>query len=272
MAEPSIGPVMTDTDLDLVVGAAAPEASERERLKALVQQDRDFRKAMLSDDGVFRRLMSDDEAFVKVSPGVYFEVLLRRAFKDLELSTHTVERSGRETIPVFDTGQVVAFLGRPGVVEYLAHMLASFTRIQGYVVPVRVRRGIRRRVRFNDMDVDSLIRLCSTADEPQRFNYYKRIADVCLFITGVFRDHAFSGADAPVHAARRHRRSVEEYEAEGKRFYGLAEAHPTAGTMRLSEVFGLLREHFAAARKPLSFISGQYLHAQRHRLFGGTTE
>ena len=185
---------------------------------------------------------------------MYFEVLLRRAHKDLEASTHTLERSGRQTIPVFDTGDVVGFLRRPGVVEYLAQMLASFTRIQGFVVPVRVRRGIRRRVRFNDMDVDSLVRVCATADEAQRFNYYKRIADVCLFVSGIFREHA---APTPIAATRggRRRRSLEEYETEGKRFYGLAEAHPTAGTMRLSEVFGLLREHFASARKPLSFIS-----------------
>ena len=134
---------------------------------------------------------------------------------------------------------------------------------------VRVRRGVRRRVRFNDMDIDSLVRLCATVDEPHRFGYYRRIADVCLFISGVFRDYATPTAGR---AGRRHRRSMEDYEAEGRRFYALAGAHPAAGTMRLSEVFGLLQEHFAAARKPLSFISSRYLHARRRMLFGEGVE
>ncbi len=156
------GPVLTDADLDFVVGEAAPDASDRERLKGLVPRDANFRKAMLSDDRVFARLMDDEEAFLTVSPGLYFEVLLRRAVSDLAIPT------------------------------------------------------------------------------------------------------AARGA--------RHRRSMEDYEAEGRRFYALAGAHPAAGTMRLSEVFGLLQEHFAAARKPLTFISSRYLHARRRRLFGDAVE
>ena len=258
-------PALTEADLDFVVGEAAPDASDRERLKGLVLRDSSFRKAMLSDDRVFARLMDEEEVFVKVSPGLYFEVLLRRAVSDLDSSTYTVERAGRDTVAVFDTGEVVDFLGRPGIVEYLAGMLASFTRIQGFVTSVRVRRGVRRRVRFNDMDIDSLVRLCATVDEPHRFGYYRRIADVCLFISGIFRDYA-------IPTAGRAGRRMEDYEAEGRRFYALAGAHPAAGTMRLSEVFGLLQEHFAAARKPLSFISSRYLHARRRMLFGEGVE
>ena len=81
----------------------------------------------------------------------------------------------------------------PGVPEYLAAMLASFTRVESYVRPVRVRRGVWRKVRYNDMDVDSLLRFCAEADEQQRLRFYKRIADVCLFVTGIFRDYAPSG-------------------------------------------------------------------------------
>jgi len=54
------------------------------------------------------------------------------------------------------------------------------------------------------------------------------------------------------------------------RFYGLAGKHPTARTLELADVFGLLREHFGAARRPLSLISAQYLHSGRRRLFGMT--
>ena len=263
----------TEADLDFVVGAAAPGSKDTERLKALVRHDPDFRKAMVGDERVFRRVMGDDEVFLKVSPALYFEVLLRRALRELAVATHTVERAGTQSIPVFDTLNVLKLMSRAGVLEYLAQMLASFTRIHSYVVPVRVRRGVRRRVRFNDMDVDSLIRFCAAADESQRFGFYKRIADLCLFVTGMFPGHTFlgyqrSGPDLPRPLAIRTRRSLEEYETEGRRFYGLAGEHPTARTLQLAEVFGLLREHFSSVRKPLSFIASRYLHSHRHQLFG----
>ena len=265
---------LTDADLEFVVGEAAPAEPNKERLKQLVREDESFQEALVGDERVFQRVMSDEEVFVKISPALFFEVLLRKALKGLQLATHTVERTGRQSIPVFDTREVVEILARPEVLKYLAGMLASFTRIQSYVLPVRVRRGIRRRVRYNDMDIDSLIRFCSTVDEEQRFGYYKRIADVCLFTSVMFPDYVLfdyrypaSGDARPV-AMGRVRRSLGDYEWEGRRFYGLAEEHPTARVVDLSEVFGTLRQNFTSARKPLSFIATHYLHSRRHLLFG----
>ena len=180
------GPYLTDADLDFVVGEAAPSALDKERLKRLIQQDEDFRRALVGDERVFQRVTSDEEVFLRVSPALYFEVLLRRALQELEVASHTVERAGRQSIPVFDTQEVVELLARPDVLEALAQWLASFTRIRSYTMAVRVRRGILRRIRYNDMDIDSLLRLCTTAEEEQRLGFYKRIADVCLF-TGSFR-------------------------------------------------------------------------------------
>ena len=268
----------TDADLDFLMTSAAPDTEDTAQLKAAVRRDPELRGAMIGDERVFMRVMGDDEIFLKISPTLYFEVLLRQAVREIEATSHTLEHSGSQSIPVFDTPVVVEVLSRAGVVEYLAHMLASFTRIQSYVVPVRVPRGVRRRVRYNDMDIDSLIRFSATAEESQRFGFYKRIADVCLFVTGIFTGQTFAtyrhpGAAQP-HAPRhmRTRRSLEEYEIEGKRFYRLAGEHPTAETLELSGVFRLLREHFGAARKPLSLISTRYLHSRRDQVFGvGTT-
>ena len=264
----------SEADLEFVVGEAAPDAADKERLKALLREDKDFRTAMVGDERVFQRVMNDEGVAVRVSPALYFEVLLRRALTELEVATHTVELAGRQTIPVFDTGEVVELLGRAEVLDYLAKMLASFTRIHSYVSSVRVRRGVRRRVRYNDMDIDSLVRLCVAADEEHRFGYYKRIADVCLFVSGIFRGYATSGSSDGASGQRgaswagQTRRSLEDYETEGRRFYGLAEKHPTARALDLSEVFGLLRRHFSSARKPLSFIAAQYLHSRGRHLFG----
>ena len=267
-------PHFTEADLDFVINEAAPEATDKKRLMALVEVDEEFRSALIGDERLVERILTDEEAFLKISSALYFEILLRRALKELEAATHTVERSGRQSIPVFDSGEVVDLLARPEVLYYLAQMLASFTRIHSHVVSVRVRKGVRRRVRYNDMDIDSLIRLCATADEERRFDLYKRIADVCLFITGLFPDSTYSerrhrtaGQPRPS-SARRGRRSLEEYEEAGRWFYGQAQQHPRAKILQLSEVFVLLRERFSSARKPLTYIATHYLHSRRHHPFG----
>ena len=194
MIEPMLQtPSFTDTDLDFVVGEAAPDAKNKTHLKQLVSADQDFREALVGDEKVFQRVMADEEILLKISPVPYFEILLRKARKEIEVATYTLERLGRERIPVFDTPEVVETMARPGVVCYLAQMLASFTRIQSIVISVRIRRGIRRRVRYNDMDIDSLLRLCRSSDKEHRFGFYKRIADVCLFVSSIFNDHTLSG-------------------------------------------------------------------------------
>ena len=268
----------TDGDLDFLVAIVLPGLSNALSVREAIRNDPAYRKAIVSDERVFFQVINDKESFLKISPSLYFEVLLRRAQKDLISSSYTIEREGRGNIPVFDTGKVAGFLDTPNMLEYLANMLASFTRIRSFVVPVRVRKGIRRRVRYNDMDVDSLIDFTARVDESERFSYYKRIGDVCLFLTGLFRDSTYSqkshvgsnfqsGTYPRTTFVRKRRRSVEEYESEGRRFYRLAEEHPTASVLELTDVFSVLRDEFSAARKPLAFLAARYLHSRPNKLF-----
>ena len=268
----------TDRDLEFLVAVVVPRAANASSVREAIRNDPEYRKAIVSDERVFSQVINDNESFLKISPSLYFEVLLRRAQRDLGSSTYTIEREGRKNIPVFDTGKVAGFLDTPNVLEYLANMLASFTRIRSFVVPVRVRKGIRRRVRYNDMDVDSLIDFAARVDESERFSYYKRIGDVCLFLTGFFRDSTYSskstfnsnlksGAYSRTNSTRKKYRSLEEYESEGRRFYRLAEEHPTAGVLELTDVFSVLRDQFSAARKPLTFLSSRYLYSRHNNLF-----
>lgn len=268
----------TDRDLEFLVAVVVPRAADASSVREAIRNDPEYRKAIVSDERVFSQVINDNESFLKISPSLYFEVLLRRAQRDLGSSTYTIEREGRRNIPVFDTGKVAGFLDTPNVLGYLANMLASFTRIRSFVVPVRVRKGIRRRVRYNDMDVDSLIDFAARVDESERFSYYKRIGDVCLFLTGFFRDSTYSsksafnsnfksGAYSRTNFTRKRRRSLEEYESEGRRFYRLAEEHPTAGVLELTDVFSVLRDQFSAARKPLTFLSSRYLYSRHNNLF-----
>ena len=103
---------------------------------------------MIGDDRLFQRVVDDDEVFVRISQALYFEIFLRWALKNLGARTHILEREGRDTTPIFDLSQVEKGLDSEGVPEYLAQMLASFTQLGNYVVPVHVRRGVRRKVRY----------------------------------------------------------------------------------------------------------------------------
>ena len=271
-------PHFSEGDLDFVVEIVAPGAADPDALKRLLSEDAQFRSAMLSDDALIERVQSDDEVLLRISPALYFEILLRRSHKALETAAYTEERQGRASIPVFDTPDVIKFMERPGVVEYLASMMASFTRVHSYTVPVRVRRGVRRRVKYSDMDIDSLVKFASAAPHEQKFGYYKRIADVCLFLSGVFPDGAqrrtagasgrAGGTAPPVGRRWRMRRTIEDYEREGRIFYGLAQRHPAARALELERVFKTLEQNFTAARKPLTFVATRFLHARKRQLFG----
>ena len=128
-----------------------------------------------------------------------------------------MERERRQRIPVFDTHRVADALENPEMCDYLADMLGSFSKVQTYSVGYRVRNGVWRRLRFNDMDIDGLIRFAATLDEAQRFGPYKRIADICLFVSGLFPEHAEVGAYYPMSGKRRPgqagrlRRNLDDY-------------------------------------------------------------
>ncbi len=270
---------LKESDLDFVVNEAASEFKDKEKLKQLIKEDPDFRKHLIGNEKVFNKVIANEEIMIKISPALYFEILLRKALKELEKTRHTIERTGSQRVPVFDSKEVVELLAKEAILDYLASLLSSFTRIESFVLPVRVRKGVWRKIRFNDMDIDSLTRFCQAVDEEHRFGFYKRIADVCLFIMGVFPEYVMFDYSYPsareirpkirgtTHLQWVPRRSAEEYEEEGRKFYQLAAEHPTAKVVNLEKVFWQLHEKFNLARKPLDFISQQYLHFKKEKMF-----
>ncbi len=265
---------LTDQDIAFLVGQTDP------KLLAsidIIRSDPRFLDSMLESHAqdIVRHVMSMDQATVlsTVTPRFLFEAMLRSARKELGSRSYTVERGPLQRIPVFDAEEVLAFMRDNAVVKYLAAMLTSFTRIRSFTRPVRVRKGIWRRIRFNDMDMDSLMRSCESVAEDQRFGYYKRIADLSLFITGIFPEYSSldtrAGRDSPrPYMFGRRVRSSEDYEKEGSRFYKLAARHPTAsldGSSRLLERMG---ENFRLAKKPLNYLSERYLDFRRGTFFG----
>ena len=70
---------LSDRDLDFLAENASPEIKDKSRLKQIIQEDGDFRNSYVGDEKVFRNIMEDEEIFLKISPALFFEVLLRRA-------------------------------------------------------------------------------------------------------------------------------------------------------------------------------------------------
>ncbi len=264
---------LSDGDLDFVIQEAAPEFKDKAKLKRLIREDESFRKALIGDVRVFRKVIADKDILLKISPALYFEILLRQTLKELGKASHTLEKIGTEQIPVFDTKAVVNLLVKEEILKYLADMLSSFTRIESYTIPIRVRKGVWRKLRFSDFDIDALILLCHAMDKAHRFSFYKRIGDVCLFILGIFPEYAPPSYPHPSQreirlGIRTQQKSEQEYEEEGKKFYKLAAEHDSARELELSEVFWLLYQNFNIARKSLNFIAQHYLHHKKHHLFG----
>ena len=264
---------LSERDLDFLAETASPEIKDKSRLKQIIHEDEDFRNLYVGDEKVFRKLMDDEEIFLKISPALFFEILLRKAANELEEVGYTFEKTSHMKIPVFDTKEVSEFLTKESLLLYLADMLASFTKIESFTLSVRIRKGVWEKIRFNDLDILSLMNFCQAAGDEDRMGFYKRIADICLFVLGIFPDYAerdyqypFSGQVRP-HIRGKVRISPEDYEKEGRKFYKLAAEHPAAKELDLSEVFWALHADFQKAKKPLNFIADHYLQYTKHKFF-----
>ena len=217
--------------------------------------------------------MAGEEILLQVSPWLFFTVLLRRARRDLEQETFTVERRHWQKVFLFDTDRVIQLPEQEPLRDYLASMLASFTRVESVTVPIRVRKGIWRKVRISDLDVDSLVGYCQALDKEFHFEPYKRIADACLFLAGMFPEYIHAQYRYPLSRRLRPRakarlcQNLEDYEAYGRAFYRLAAEHERARVMGLEDVLAALAENFVLAEKPLAFLAERYLQFARHRLF-----
>jgi hypothetical protein len=257
---------LSDQDLDFVIEVVDPELMTR---KDTIKSDLSITEAILEQENerLFNKLMlmGREEILIRVSPRLLFDILLRKAVKDLQNQGYTLERTASQKVPVFDSRQVVSLLRKPEIRDYLVEMLCSFTRIESFAITVKVGNNLREKLRFNDMDIDSLERLCQKIDEEFKFGFYKRIADVCLFILGIFPEHVMFDYRYPFSSktsqtvSTRLRKSAEDYEEEGRRFYKLAAEHPKAQTLNLGEVLWNLSENFNLAKKPLNMVSERYV-------------
>jgi|BEDMetMinimDraft_2_1075160.scaffolds.fasta_scaffold13265_2 hypothetical protein len=242
---------VSDRDLEFI----APGQAEAMR------RDPRILEVALDDPRLFARLAEDREAILKVSPFLLFQVLMRQAVRQLRATRFTVERTGfRQRVAVFDAHEVRQFLEEPEVVDYLAELLASFTRVRSGANWYRTKRGWRRR-RFSELDLRSLEGLEAEAGPEDRYYLDRRIAEVALFLLGVFPD--------AMQRPRLHGRTPEEVEVIGATRYERASLHPLAARSGEAALLGSLARRFRVARKALNFLTDQFLYPLRTEWFSG---
>jgi hypothetical protein len=264
---------ITERDLNFIIKEATLDNTDKKKIKKSLDEDRVTRDKIIGSQLLFEKIITSPEPMFEISPRLFFEIILRKTKKEFEKSGWTVEKVGQSKIPVFDKYKMASFVSDESILEYLSNMLCTFTRTESFTIPIRVRKGIWRKIRFSDMDIDSLIRLSSITEEANRFYYYKRIADLGIFILGVFPEYIAQGYRYP-HSknlrpklAGRIRRSEDEYRKEAKRYYSLAAVQNNSYITGLSSVLSKMENNIGLAVKILDFITQHYLHITKYNFF-----
>jgi hypothetical protein len=255
---------LTESDLKFVVQTVATRRQDHEHVLALIRHKDDLLEPMLEDPRLAERLIAEEEVFVRVSPYLMFAVLLRRIRRDLEGESFVVERDARgRRIPVFEAPRAVRFLGDAFTREYLTEVLCSFVRTNTGLLYWK-ERGAWHKRKFSDVDMDDMIALCHLVEPEFKPRLYKRVADIALFLTGIYPDHTRPAVGRPRRLAAA-RRATSDYERDGRRFYVLAAREPEPPWP--ASVFKGLAEGFTLAREALNALSDRYLRPFRERYF-----
>jgi hypothetical protein len=105
-----------------------------------------------------------------------------------------------------------------------------------------------------------MIELARIIDPEMRPAFYKRIADIALFLSGIFSEHAALFA-TPRKTMLSAKWTLKVYEQAGKRFYSVAARETDQAHWKLA--LGTLAEKFTLARLALNSLSDRY--AKTHR-------
>ncbi|MCX7796614.1 MAG: hypothetical protein N2380_08865 [bacterium] len=260
---------LSESDLMFVLETLSPELKNK---IDTIKDDEEIILGMLEDSRLFSRIMNDEEIMLKISPKLFFTVLMIKARMDLNREVYTIERDRHHKIPVFDIEKVRELINEDDILNYLINMLVSFTRTESQTIyyVVKGRRGLRR-IKFSDIDVFDMIRLADMIEEGMRFPIYKRIGDICLWLLGIFPEYvmprSLTTSNLPIRVGFRHKLSIEDYEEIGRTFYRLASNSYDAKIFGLDKPLSILSESFTIAEKPLNLISERYLIFKKDKWF-----
>lgn len=233
--------LMSDTDLQFLDPTRGGASLRRhpERLEAL-----------LDAPGHLGRLSADSRTLLQVTPYLLFQLIIRQAARDLGDVGFVREWSTpRQRVAVYDAAHLREVLLAPRITSYLCELLASFTHVHSGVFARRTGPRLDRR-RYCELDVQSLVDLLGAACEVDRFHIERRIAEVALFLTGIFPDFV---------ATRSPGASLQQLQDLGVAHYRLAARHELASRSGSAELFFTMAEHFSPAQHALNFVADRYL-------------
>jgi hypothetical protein len=205
----------TANDVDYILSVLGKKMGAAESLVSLLA-DPETRDLILDDDLLFRALL-EQGGCLRVSPHLYFYVLVRQVLR----------RSGLEDRRVAD---------------YLAELLTEFSREE------RTRcispDGTGRLEYFFDM-----LAALEKADDHTAFLIRAHIGDHSLFLSGVFPDHIRHRSE------QRGAPGMRYYQELGRANYRVASGHRLAARYDLAVVFDTLSVQFESARMALNDLS-----------------
>jgi hypothetical protein len=254
----------SESDLRFLVETIATKRRDYDHIVNLVRGKEDLLEPMLDDPKLTERLFRDQEALVRVTPYMLFSVLLRQLRRELKTEAYVLDLdTDGKRIPIFEGSAVAEMLSNRPTLDYLAAMLSSFTRTNSGIIYWKERNAWHKR-RFSDLDLDDMVELARIIDPEMRPALFQRIADIALFLSGIFPEHSahFAGPRKSMFSARR---TLKDYEQAGKRFYTVA-ARETDQT-HWKPVLGTLAERFSLARLALNSLSDRYVKTLRTQYF-----
>ncbi len=216
-----------------------------------LRQDPDRLESLLDAPGYLERLAADSRSLLQVTPYLLFQLILRQAARDLGDRGFVMEWAApRQRVPVYDAVHLREALLHPRITSYLCELLASFTHVHSGVVAWRTG-ALLRRQRYSELDVRSLVDLLDVVSDVDRFHLERRIAEVALFLTGVFPDFV----------ANRTSRlgTLTELEELGIAHYRLAARHELASRSGSADLLASMAEQFSRVQHALNFVADRYL-------------
>lgn len=210
---------LSRSDFEFIVNVLCPQSdgNERESLYLLLGDPETLRE-LLEHDAVFRAVI--EEAMpLRISPQLYFYVLVRRAMR-------------------------TASIDEVAVAEYVASILARYAYGK--------HGGGEGAAQWLDYHIDFL-REMDRATAYERYFLQVRCGNRFLFLTGLFPKFLDARRD------RRGAPGIEYYEEVARQAFQRASGHPLAEEFDLSGVYDTLSEVLPSTRQALNHMAEHHL-------------
>jgi hypothetical protein len=216
----------TAADMDFITAVLGKNKDSMPFLISLLT-DLETRDLILDDDTLFRALL-EHRGWLRVSPHLYFYVLVR----------HVLRQSGLEDRAVAD---------------YVAELLTEFSREE------RTRCIIRGQLQPMDYFFEMLTAL-QTADDYTAFCLRAHIGNHSLFFSGVFPERIRARAE------QRGFPGLQYYRELGRASFRAASHHRLANEFELAPIFDILSARFEPTRLALNDLAERVFSIGDHEI------